>query len=53
MIAISLLLVLVLIALAAPRWGADTHRSGEWGADPYETWGRPDRPASHHWHLRS
>jgi hypothetical protein len=41
---ILLLALLVVLALAAPRWGADSHRSGEWGpGDPHDTWRRPDR----------
>jgi hypothetical protein len=39
-----LLALLVLLAVLAPRWGADSHRSGEWGPGaPHETWRRPDR----------
>ena len=42
--ALLLLALLVVLALAAPRWGADTHRSGEWGpGEPRDTWRRPDR----------
>jgi hypothetical protein len=42
--ALVILILLVVLAVAAPRWGADSHRSGEWGPDsPKETWRRPDR----------
>ena len=41
--ALLILALLVLLAVAAPRWGADSHRSGEWGpGEPHETWRRPD-----------
>jgi hypothetical protein len=44
MTALVILLVLTLIALAAPRWGADTHRSGEWGPGSlHDGWLPPDR----------
>jgi hypothetical protein len=32
----------VALALAAPRWGHDSHHSGEWGSDPKPPWQRPD-----------
>ena len=42
--ALLILLLLLALALADPRWGADTHRSGEWGpGQPRDTWRRPDR----------
>jgi hypothetical protein len=42
--ALLLIGLLVLLAIAAPRWGADSHRSGEWGpGQPRDTWRRPDR----------
>jgi hypothetical protein len=35
--------LIVLLALLTPRWGADSHRSGEWGpGEPHDTWRRPD-----------
>ena len=41
MSALIILALLVLLALAAPRWGADTHRSREWD-DPIESPRSPD-----------
>jgi hypothetical protein len=42
--ALLILALIVVLALAAPRWGADTHRSGEWGpGEPRDTWRRPDK----------
>ena len=47
--ALLVIAALVLLAVAAPRWGADTHRSGEWSSDGYqETWTRPDRERRAH-----
>jgi hypothetical protein len=40
--ALVVLLVLVVVAVLAPRWGADTRASGEWSQDgPLERPGRP------------
>ncbi|GAB3688697.1 hypothetical protein [Angustibacter aerolatus] len=47
MTGLVVLALLLLLALAATRWGADTHRSGEWDA-PTDTWRRPDRPGRTH-----
>ena len=42
--ALLILSLLVLLAILAPRWGSDSHRSGEWGpGEPRDTWRRPDR----------
>ncbi len=45
MAALVLLTILIVIAVAAPRWGFDSHRSGEWGPGPLrDPWGSADRP---------
>ena len=45
MVELLIFLFLVLLALAAPRWGTDSHRSGEWSPEgPTQTWCRPDPP---------
>jgi len=42
--ALLILALLVLLAILAPRWGSDSHRSGEWGpGEPRDTWRHPDR----------
>jgi len=42
--ALLILALLVLLAVVVPRWGADSHRSGEWGpGESRDTWRRPDR----------
>ena len=44
MVALGLLLILIVIAVLAPRWGVDSHRSGEWGPGPlHDPWGAADR----------
>lgn len=40
---IVVLAILTALALAVPRWGSDTHRSGEWDT-PNDSPQRPDRP---------
>ena len=40
---LCLLAFIVALAVLAPRFGVDSHRSREWG-DPIETWSTPDPP---------
>lgn len=47
---IVILAIVTVLAFAVPRWGSDTHRSGEWDT-PYDPPRRPDR-GGHTLHLR-